>query len=366
MDLADQLCLTGTCVIKWPVFSEEFQASLLLDENSKMDTLHKLKILVMFLSLATFIVMVIMNAGNATGTFKGLFRTTPGNISAKYSTAFTPAGWTFLIWNVIYSWQLVWLLYALSGICRRNEFGYAFIKPDLLPTPFYVAWCLNNGLNVGWLFLWDREYLLPALVFLVVLSLTTCASLFVSHRALSIHSSWFVKGHRAELWLIRILVQNGLALYLTWTSIATLLNFAVVLIYKWDVPDEKATTAALSILALGLVVWFYLENYFLDKYVRYNLTVYPVVIAALAGSAYRNSSFSSPHTNNIFIGAPGGHTVVPAWLEFGLHMKQKSVVGVIVKKNMRKKKEENSNNNEKNTKEERTWSEIVKEHGALG
>lgn len=36
-----------------------------------MDALHKLKILVIFLSLATFTVMVIMNAGNATGTFKG-------------------------------------------------------------------------------------------------------------------------------------------------------------------------------------------------------------------------------------------------------------------------------------------------------
>lgn len=36
-----------------------------------MDALHKLKILVMFLSLATFMIMVIMNAGNATGTFKG-------------------------------------------------------------------------------------------------------------------------------------------------------------------------------------------------------------------------------------------------------------------------------------------------------
>ncbi|XP_030125135.4 uncharacterized protein [Taeniopygia guttata] len=266
-----------------------------------MDALHKLKILVMFLSLATFMIMVIMNAGNATGTFKGLFRTTPGNISAKYSTDFTPAGWTFLIWNVIYAWQLAWLLYALSGICRRNELGFVFMKPDLLPIPFYVAWCLNNGLSVGWLFLWDREYLLPALVFLAVLSLTTCACLFVSHRALSIHSSWFVKAHKAELWLIRILVQNGLALYLTWTSIATLLNFAVVLIHKWNVPSEKATTASLSILALSLVIWFYLENYLLDKYVRYNLTVYPVVIAALTGSACGNGSFSSPLTNHVFI-----------------------------------------------------------------
>lgn len=36
-----------------------------------MDTIHKLKIFVMFLSLATFTVMVILNAGNATGKFKG-------------------------------------------------------------------------------------------------------------------------------------------------------------------------------------------------------------------------------------------------------------------------------------------------------
>ncbi|XP_008503220.2 uncharacterized protein LOC103538593 [Calypte anna] len=266
-----------------------------------MHAMHRLKIFVMFLSLATFTVMVILNAGNATGKFKGLFRRTPGNISAEYITDFTPAGWTFLIWNVIYAWQLAWLLYALSGICRRNEFGYVYIKPDLLPIPFYVMWILNNGLNVGWLFLWDREFLLPALVFLAALTLTTCAALFISHRALSIHSSWFVKGHKAELWLIRVLVQNGLALYATWAVIATLLNFAVVLIYKWNVSNEKATTASLSILVLDLVLWFYLENFFLDKYVRYNLTIYPVVIIALAGSASKNVSFSSPTTNSIFI-----------------------------------------------------------------
>ncbi|XP_009953801.1 PREDICTED: uncharacterized protein LOC104349845, partial [Leptosomus discolor] len=261
--------------------------------------MHKLKILVMFLSLATFTVMVILNAGNATGIFKGLFRTTPGNISAKYNTDFTPAGWTFLIWNVIYVWQLALLLYALSGICRRNELGCVYIKPDLLPISFYVAWILNNGLNVGWLFLWDREYLLPALVFLAALTFTTYASLFISHQALSIHSSWFVKGHKAELWLIRILVQNGLVLYATWTTIATLLK--VVLIYKWNVSNETATTASLSILALDLVIWFYLENFFIDKYVRYNLTVYLVVIIALTGSMYKNFSFSSPRTNGIFI-----------------------------------------------------------------
>jgi len=39
----------------------------------------------------------------------------------------------------------------------RNEIGCVYLKPDLLPIPFYVVWILNNGFNVGWLFLWDRE-----------------------------------------------------------------------------------------------------------------------------------------------------------------------------------------------------------------
>lgn len=36
-----------------------------------MDAIHKLKIFVVFLALAAFTVMVILNAGNATGIFKG-------------------------------------------------------------------------------------------------------------------------------------------------------------------------------------------------------------------------------------------------------------------------------------------------------
>lgn len=50
-------------------------------------------------------------------------------------------------------------------------------------------------------------------------------------------------------------VQNGLALYATWTTIASLLNFAVVLIYKWNVSNEIATTTSLSILTLLLLIW---------------------------------------------------------------------------------------------------------------
>lgn len=51
---------------------------------------------------------------------------------------------------------------------------------------------------------------------------------------------------------------------------------------------------------------FYLENFFLDKYVRYDLIIYPVVVIALTGSACKNFSFSSPTTNGVFIGETFG------------------------------------------------------------
>lgn len=66
--------------------------------------------------------------------------------------------------------------------------------------------------------------------------------------------------------------------------------------------NGKKNTEEIFTLVTLFLHRFYLENYFLDKYVRYNLTVYPVVIAALTGSACRNRSFSSPMTNDVFIG----------------------------------------------------------------
>ncbi|XP_032632446.1 uncharacterized protein LOC116822575 [Chelonoidis abingdonii] len=265
-----------------------------------MFTYKKLKIFIMLLALATYTAMVVLNAGAGSGAFKGVFLNTVGNVSNKYNTDFTPAGWTFLIWNVIYVWQFAWLGYVLSGICRRNELGWVYTEPDLLPISFYLVWILNNAINVGWLFLWDREYLIPALVLLAVLPFTCYIGLFISHRSLHIHADWFLKSHKAELWLIRILVQNGIALYGTWTTIATLLNFAVVLIFSGNVSNKIATATSLAILTFELVIWFSLENFVLDKYVRYNLTVYPVVIVALTGIVWKNYSPSSPADNSMF------------------------------------------------------------------
>ncbi|KAM4694881.1 uncharacterized protein O3C94_005299 isoform 1-T4 [Discoglossus pictus] len=260
-----------------------------------------LKILLISFAFGVYIFMVAMNAGAGAGSMKGTFTQVVGNISAKYNTDFTPAGWTFFLWSVIYIWQFLWFGYVLAGFCRRSELGWMYLKPDVLPVSFYIVWILNNVLNIGWLFLWDREYLIPSLIFLAAIACTNYIVLIISYRSLFRHGNWFQRHQKVDLWLIRILVQNGIAVYATWTTIATLLNFTVVLVYNGGYTNSTSTTVSLSLLAFDLCLWFLLENFLFDKYVRYTITVYPVVIVALSGALDKNFNRSDPDYNAIFI-----------------------------------------------------------------
>ncbi|XP_072426744.1 uncharacterized protein [Chiloscyllium punctatum] len=256
------------------------------------------KISLLVLALVVYIITLVMNALAGRGSQSGPFYQSVGNISKKYDTELTPAGWTFSIWGVIYTWQAVWLLYACIGLCRRSALTW---MPSILSCPFYIIWITNNLLNIGWLFLWDREYIIPALAFLALIAFTNYVALFFTYRALHTQLPWMQKYRKIDMWLVRILIQNGLAVYATWTTIATLINFAVVLTYSGCISNVTSGTVSLSILAFEVILWFYLENVVFDQYVRYTLTVYPVVIVALSGSLDKNYNAISPTRNNIYI-----------------------------------------------------------------
>lgn len=123
-------------------------------------------------------------------------------------------------------------------------------------------------------------------------------------------------------------------IYTTWTTIATLINLTIVLIYNVEMDPATAATISYCILAAVLLVWsvisfdmlnyhwptlqitldverrwvvldfyrFVVEQLALDKHVRYILTTYPVVIWALAGNFDKNYNAQSPDQNGILIG----------------------------------------------------------------
>ena len=71
-----------------------------------------------------------------------------------------------------------------------------------------------------------------------------------------------------DLTVLRRFVLNGVAIYTTWTTIASLINLATALTYSGGVDQRQACLASLSLLVIIHCTWFILENFVFDKYVR--------------------------------------------------------------------------------------------------
>ncbi|XP_061820683.1 uncharacterized protein [Nerophis lumbriciformis] len=252
----------------------------------------------MVASLLVFIATVVLSA--LAGQGRAPFLESTGNVSDAFATQITPSGWTFVIWSIIYISLALLMLYVLAGLCRRNEFGPMSCSPALLTLGFYLTWCLNFAFNIGWLFLWDRRLVSVALAFLLVVVFSSYLLVFFSCYTLHAYGAWLQKHHAIDLWLLRVLAQNGISIYATWSTIATLLNLAIVLNVYAKLSLTHAATVSLAILAVLLCVWFLAEMLLLDQHVRYILTIHPVVIWALTGSITNNYT-AAPTPNGIFV-----------------------------------------------------------------
>ena len=213
------------------------------------------------------------------GPFRHLFgNATTGEVSNDFYIEITPAGWAFSIWGLIYLWQTAWIIYSLTSLCTKSTTDV--ISPILL-----LIYAVSNVVNIGWLIVWSRELIQVSSVLLFTIAFLLYATLIRSYMSVNIKTDTVSK---RDFVLTQVLVNNGLALYATWCTIASLLNLAMALAYYHGVDQDVASTISLVILAVEVIVWFALENTILDKYVRYTLTIYSVVIWALSASINKN------------------------------------------------------------------------------
>uniref|UniRef100_A0AAV2L8X5 Uncharacterized protein n=1 Tax=Knipowitschia caucasica TaxID=637954 RepID=A0AAV2L8X5_KNICA len=187
------------------------------------------------------------------------FLQSTGNISVDYTTDITPSNWTFAIWGIIYGLMAAVLVYVLSTLFRKNAYGYVYCSLAVLP--------------------------------LIAFS---CIGLHA-------YGAWLHKYHRADSYRIRVLVQNGIAIYATWTTIASLVNLNIVLVTEANMSQNDAATTTLSILLVVIVTWFVLENWLLEKHVRYIVSIYPTVIYGLVGVFTKIFDPEITSRNDIFI-----------------------------------------------------------------
>ena len=247
------------------------------------DTDQLLKIAATIASTLFFILVLVLNYSSSMpneGPFRHLFGNySTGELSDKFYIEITPASWAFSIWGLIYSWQAAWIIYSLSLLCRSNA-------PDVLSLGYFSFFILSCVANGSWIVVWSWEMIQVSAFLLFSISFLLYGTMASSY--LKLRSLDKTANTTRDFWAVQVLVNNGFALYATWCTVASLLNLTMAVSYRHGVKQDVASTISLSILAVEIAVWFALENTVLDKFVRYTLTIYPVIIWALSASIDKN------------------------------------------------------------------------------
>jgi len=162
-------------------------------------------------NLAVFALMVLLNVLSNALPING--QTMP-EISARYPSLFTPAGFTFSIWGVIYLSLLVFVVYqALPS--QRNSARIARISA------YFKVNCLANAL---WIVVWHYDLLaLSLLVMFIIL-----ATLILIYRSL-------LEQLDCSSPLQHVVLHLPFSLYTGWITVATIANVSVLQTHHgWD------------------------------------------------------------------------------------------------------------------------------------
>lgn len=281
-----------------------------------MGHIHKIPNVIGIVSIAiSFVLVVVFNGLAGSGAVPSLFKSNVGNLSNKYELDITPAGWTFSIWSVIYIWMAAAIIFYISTIFSTSEVGRLYLNPEIVSLWYSFFFILNLLSNIVWIFVWDREYLIISAVFLFIIADTNIIALGMLARNVSKYNHQLRLEKPKVYWSYVGLALNGLAVYTTWTCIASLLNFGHVLHYVVDISMEDTVNICLSLLLVLMVGYFVLEVTILDRFVRFIVTPFIVVIWALCGILVKkaNDPLVTDHTKMYLkglLGLAGGFLVL--------------------------------------------------------
>lgn len=162
-------------------------------------------------NVAVFALMVLLNVlSNALP----INDQTMPEISAKYPSLFTPAGFTFSIWGVIYLFLFGFVVYQALPAQRDSE-------PIARISPYFKVNCIANGL---WIVVWHYDLLFFSLILMLVILVT----LILIYRSL-------IDQLDSSTTLQHITLHLPFSLYTAWISVATIANASVLQThYGWD------------------------------------------------------------------------------------------------------------------------------------
>ena len=203
-------------------------------------------------NVVAFIVTILVNAAANILPLNGI---TTGELSDKYGNLFTPAGYVFSIWGVIYI-----LLAAFTYYQYKEEDSELHDK---------IGWLFvtSSFFNSIWIFLWHYEIISVSIIAMAGL----LASLILIYTRLGIGLDEVSK---KKLYM----VHTTFSVYLGWITVAPIANVAALLVdLGWEGYDTTAVYITMAMILVALLLTL------VNTYIRGDVAYALVLVWALGG-----------------------------------------------------------------------------------
>ncbi len=222
------------------------------------------------LAILNIVTLIATITVNALANLLPINGQTTGGISDKFDVLFTPAGYVFSIWGVIYLGLIAFVIYQILPAQRNSD----------LIDKVGIYFILSNLANVGWIFAWHYEIFFLSLV----LMLTILYSLLKIYLNLDIDLVKVSSGARLSVFL-------PFSLYTGWISIATIANVTIFLeSIGWNGFGLPDVFWFVIVMVTGIVV---LSQVLAQ---RHDLVYGAVFIWAFTGIAVKNGGIPTAST----------------------------------------------------------------------
>lgn len=181
------------------------------------------------INIVLFASVIVVNALATILPINGL---TTAELSDAFPSLFTPAGYVFSIWGLIYTLLIIFIIYQARPKTKRN---LTLIKVGY----FFALSCL---FNIAWIFAWHYKAVVLSHVFMlgILATLIICYERIHHTRRLS-NSEYFA-------------IKLPFSIYLGWITVATVASTAVVLLQLGITGGSFAPTITALVIAAATII----------------------------------------------------------------------------------------------------------------
>ena len=214
-------------------------------------------------NIFALIVTIVLNYLSNTGIFNG---NTMSTVSAAYQNLFTPAGYAFSIWGLIYLGLAAFVIYHAVVSFKSNQENNVVLKVGW----WFVISCIAN---CAWIFAWLYDYTGLSVIIMIMLLFSLVMIILKTRMELddlpmkqiafvwwpfSLYAGWITVALIANIaaWLTKINWDGFGLSSITWTIIMIIIAGIIYLLMTWQRNmREYALVGVWGLLAIAVANW---------------------------------------------------------------------------------------------------------------